>query len=34
MDECVPTVASPASVRLVDDPVIGTGCSKMQTRFF
>ena len=34
MDECWPTVASPASVRLNDDPVIDTGCSKMHTSFY
>ena len=33
MHECWPTEASPASVRLDDDPVIGTGCPKMYTRF-
>lgn len=33
MDECWPTVASPASVRLDDVPVIGTECPKMHNRF-
>ena len=33
MDECWPTKASPASVRIDDDPVIGTGCSKIHTKF-
>ena len=34
MDECWPTEASPASVRLDDDPVTDTGCPKMHSRFW